>query len=180
MNKQDFSILESGQRVGLAVEAYRAEIDDFGPLQEANASREALVKAIEEKAGTQQTMTTDATTAKDAAREAMARATEVLSARAVAYALAAGRLDLKQAFTLTYSDVRNGEAAEDVDHVRELVRRVSELPADVRKNYRLTPAVMQAPADAADAFEAASDVQTEAKAAPRLATLALPELLRPG
>ena len=48
----------------------------------------------------------------------------------------------------------------------------------MRQDYRLTEAVIQAPADAADVFEAADDAQTGAKAAPRLATLALPELLR--
>ena len=52
------------------------------------------------------------------------------------------------------------------------------LPAKVRADYRLTDAIIQAPADAADEFNAADDAKTDAKAAPRLAILALPELLR--
>lgn len=62
--------------------------------------------------------------------------------------------------------------------MRALVAKVGELPADVRQSYRLSAAIVKAPADAADAFEAADDAQTDAKAAPRLATLALPELVR--
>ncbi|WP_156175870.1 hypothetical protein [Hymenobacter terrenus] len=79
---------------------------------------------------------------------------------------------------LSYTDVRFGEAAEDVNHVRALVAAVQALPAQVRQDYRLTDAVIQAPADAADLFDAAEEAQMGAKAAPRLATLALPELLR--
>ena len=108
----------------------------------------------------------------------MARATEVLSARAVGYALATKQLGLKRDLTLSYTDVRFGEATEDVDHVRELVARVQALPAKVRQAYRLTDAVVEAVVTATNAFEEAEDVQTETKAAPRLATLALPELLR--
>lgn len=85
---------------------------------------------------------------------------------------------MKQAFTLSYADVRYGEATEDVNHVRDLVKVVQALPAKVRADYRLTDAIIQAPADAAYKFDAADDAKTDAKAAPRLATLALPELLR--
>ena len=62
--------------------------------------------------------------------------------------------------------------------MRDLVKAVAALSAQVRKDYRLSDAVIQAPADAAKLFEDADDDQTDAKAAPRLATLALPELLR--
>jgi hypothetical protein len=126
----------------------------------------------------QDTTTTASTSAKDEAREVMARATETLSAKAVGYALATKQLGLKQQFTLSYTDVRFGEATEAVNHVRDLVKAVAALPADVRLTYRLTDAVIQAPAKAAKLFEDAEDTQTGAKAAPRLATLALPELLR--
>ena len=178
MNSKETSILISGQRVGLAVADYPKELADFGPLQAAETDRAELVTAIEARQATQDEITTASTTAKDDARELMARATETLSARAVGYALATKQLALKQAFTLSYSDVRFGEATEDVNHVRALVAAVQALSAQVRKDYRLTDAIIQAPAEAADLFDAADDTQTEAKAAPRLATLALPELLR--
>ena len=178
MDAQDTSLLNSGQRVGLAVADYPKELADFPPLLAANTERAALVTAIEDKQSKQDNTTTASTSAKDAAREQMARATETLSARAVSYALATKQLGLKQAFTLTYSDVRFGEATEDVNHVRELVARVQALPAKVRQDYRLTDAVIQAPADAAKLFEDADDTQTGDKAAPHLATLALPDLLR--
>ncbi|MDQ2772412.1 MAG: hypothetical protein M3Y54_18150 [Bacteroidota bacterium] len=178
MTAHETSILVSGQRVGLAVADFAKELADFPPLQAANTDRGELVTAIEARQAAQDTMTTGSTSAKDDAREVMARATETLSARAVGYALATKQLGLKQAFTLSYTDVRYGEATEDVNHVRDLVAKVQALPAQVRKDYRLTDAVIQAPADAADLFEAADDIQTGAKAAPRLATLALPELLR--
>ncbi|MDQ2795428.1 MAG: hypothetical protein M3Y12_15680 [Bacteroidota bacterium] len=178
MDTRATSILDSGQRVGLAVAPYQAELNDFPPLLAANTDRAELITAIEAQQSTQDTRTMDSTTDKETARETMALATATLSARAVGYALATGQLGLKQAFTLSYADVRYGEATEDVNHVRDLVQAVLALPAQVRKDYRLTEAVIQAPAEAADAFEAAADVQTDAKAAPRLATLALPELLR--
>jgi len=178
MTAHETSILSSGQRVGLAVADYPKELADFPPLQAADTDRAELVTAIEARQATQDNTTTASTTAKDDAREAMARATETLSARAVGYALATKQLGLKQAFTLSYTDVRFGEATEDVNHVRALVQAVQALPAKVRQDYRLTDAVIQAPAEAADRFDAAEEAQTGAKAAPRLATLALPELLR--
>ena len=178
MTAQETSILDSGQRVGLAVAPYQAELHDFPPLLAATTDRAELVTALEAQQSKQDTRTTDSTTDKETARENMAVATATLSARAVGYALATGQLGLKQAFTLSYADVRYGEATEDVNHVRDLVKAVQALPAQVRKDYRLTEAVIQAPADAADAFDAADDSKTDAKAAPRLATLALPELLR--
>lgn len=177
MTAQETSIFESGQRVGLAVAPYRAELADFPPLLAADAARAELVTAIAAEQTAQDAETTPSTTDKDTARENMALATATLSARAVGYALATGQLGLKQAFTLSYADVHYGEATEDVNHIRNLVQAVQALPAQVRAEYRLTDAVIQAPADAADAFEAASDTQTDAKAAPRLATRALPELL---
>lgn len=178
MTAQETSILASGQRVGLAVAAFPKELAGFPPLQAAEADRADLVAAIEAHEAAQDAATAGTTTAKDEAREQLARATETLSARAVGYALATRQLGLKQAFTLSYADVRYGEAAEDLHHVRALVQAVQALPAQVRQDYRLTPAIIQAPAEAADRFEAAHDAQTSAKAAPRLATLALPELLR--
>ncbi|MFD2718366.1 hypothetical protein ACFST9_06545 [Hymenobacter monticola] len=178
MDAQDTSILDSGQRVGLVAADYSKELADFLPLQAANTDRAELVTAIEAQQQTQDTRTTPATTDKDDAREKMAQATATLSAKAVGYALATNQLGLKQAFTLSYADVRYGEATEDVNHVRDLVKAVAALPAQVRKDYRLSDAVIQAPADAAKLFEDAADDQTDAKAAPRLATLALPELLR--
>ncbi len=178
MTVQETSILNSGQRVGLAVAPYQAELNDFPPLLAADAARAELVTAIETQQATQDTLTTASTTGKEAAREKMALATATLSARAVGYALATGQLGLKQAFRLSYADVRYGEATEDVNHVRDLVKAVQALPAQVRADYRLIDAIIQAPADAANEFDAADDAQTDAKAAPRLATLALPELLR--
>ncbi|MDB5270889.1 MAG: hypothetical protein JWP58_3929 [Hymenobacter sp.] len=178
MTAQETSILDSGQRVGLAVKNYRKELEDFPPLQDAETARAELVTAIEAQQATQDTLTADATTDKETAREQMAQATATLSAKAVGYALATNQLGLKQAFTLSYADVRYGEATEDVNHVRDLVKAVAALPAQVRKDYRLSDAVIQAPADAAQLFEDADDDQTDAKAAPHLATLALPELLR--
>ncbi|WP_162550274.1 hypothetical protein [Hymenobacter nivis] len=178
MTTRETSILESGQRVGLAVAPYQAELNDFPPLLAADAARAGLATAIKAQQSTQDTLTTASTAGKEAAREKMALATATLSARAVGYALATGQLGLKQTFRLSYADVRYGEATEDVNHVRDLVKAVQALPAKVRADYRLTDAVIQAPADAADAFDAAGDAQTGAKAAPRLASLALPELLR--
>ena len=178
MDTQDTSLFESGQRVGLAVANFPDELADFPPLAAAEKDRAELVEAIDARQEVQHTLTKGTTTNKDEMREVMARATETLSARAVGYALAAGKLGLKQTFTLSYTDVRFGDAAEDVDHVRALVKAVQALPAQVRKDYRLTDAVIKAPAEAADLFEQADDTQTSAKAAPRLATLALPELLR--
>jgi hypothetical protein len=178
MTAQETSILDSGKRVGLAVAPYQAELNDFPPLKDADATRAELVAAIEARQAAQATETTGSTLGKETAREKMALATATLSARAVAYALATNQLALKQAFSLSYADVRYGEATEDVSHVRDLMKAVRALPATVRATYRLTDAVIQAPADAADEFEAAEDSQTQTKTTPRLATLALPELLR--
>ena len=164
--------------MGLAVAPFQKELTDFPPLLAADAERAAVVTAIEAKQRAQGTVTAPATTAKDTARETMATATATLSARAVGYALSIGDTALKQAFTLSYADVRYGEATEDVNHVRDLVANVKALPEEVRKTFRLTDEIIQAPADAADLFDAADDGQTDAKAAPHLATLALPELLR--
>jgi hypothetical protein len=178
MDTQDTSLLNSGQNVGLVTAKFPKELADFEPLQAAETNRAELVAAMEAKQAAQDSTTTGSTSAKDDAREVMARATEILSARAVGYALATKQLGLKQAFTLSYTDVRFGEATEDVNHVRELVKAVQALPADVRLAYRLTDAIIKAPDKAAALFEAADDTQTDTKAAPRLATLALPDLLR--
>ncbi len=178
MNSRETSLLTSGQDVGLAVADFTAEIADFGALDAANTDRAELVTAIVAKQAQQGAQTTSTTTAKDTAREELAVTTDTLSARAVGYALATKRLDLKQAFTLPYSDVRYGDATEDVNHVRDFVAKVQALPAQVRKEYRLTDAVIQAPLDAAKKFEEAEDAQTTTKTAPRLATLDLPALLR--
>ncbi len=177
MNAQEISLLNSGQDVGLAVAPFGKELTDFAPLAAAEAERAALVTAIAARVAIQGAITTPSTTAKDDARERMAVAADVLSARAQGYALATKQPALKQSLTLSYADVRYGEATEDVNHVRDLVRKVQALPAQVRKDYRLTDAIVQAPALAADEFEQAADAQTDTKEAPRLATLALPELL---
>ena len=178
MNHHDTSLFEAGQRVGLAVANFPKELADFEPLQAAETDRAELVTAIAAKQAAQDQRSTPATSAKDQARETMAVTTATLSARAVGYALAVGDVGLKKQFTLSYADVRYGEATEDVNHVRALVAAVQALPAQVRKDYRLTDAVLKAPADAAQRFEETEDAQTKAQAAPRLATLALPELLR--
>lgn len=177
MTAPEAAILESGQRVGLVVVDYSKELLDFPPLAAANTDRAELVTAIETRESQQDAETEGTTTAKEEAREAMARTAEELSARALGYALATRQLGLKQQLTLSYADVRYGEATEDVNHVRELVARVRALPEDVRTMYRLTKAVIEAPEAAAKLFEEAEEVQTGAKAAPRLATLALPELV---
>ena len=178
MNHHDTSLFEAGQRVGLAVAPFTKELADFPPLQAAETDRAELVMAIAAQQAAQDRDSTSATSAKDQARETMATTAATLSARAVGYALAVGDVGLKQKFTLSYADVRYGEATEDVNHVRDLVAAVQALPAQVRKDYRLTEAVLKAPADAAQRFEETADDQTKAQAAPRLATLALPELLR--
>ncbi len=178
MDAQDTAVLQSGQRVGLAVADFTKELADFEPLQAAETTRAELVTAIEAKQATQDLDTMATTTDKEAARETMAQAAALLSTKAQGYALSISDVGLKQALTLTYHDVRYGEATEDVNHVRELVRRVQALPEKVRKAFRLTDKTMQDVTDAADAFDAADDTQTIAKAAPHLATVALPELLR--
>ena len=177
MNASETSLLESGQRVGLATADFTKELADFGPLAAANTDRAELVTAIVAKQATQDTETEGSTTTKTEARDKMARAAATLSARAVGYALATNQLGLKQEFTLTYWDVNEGDATEDVNHVRALAAKVLALPAAVRKNFRLTDALVTAVTDAANAFVQAEDIQTTTKAAPRLATLALPELL---
>jgi len=178
MDQQNTSLFDSGQRVGLAVAPFTKELADFGPLQAAETDRAELVAAILAKQTNQGQTSGAATSAKDQARETMAVATATLSARAVGYALATGDTGLKRQFTLSYADVRYGEATEDVNHVRALVAAVQALPAQVRKDFRLTDAVIKAPADAAKLFEEAEAKQTTAQAAPRLATVALPDLLR--
>lgn len=178
MDKQDTSLLESGQRVGLAMASFAKELADFQPLQTAETDRGELVTAIEARQAAQDATTMPTTLAKDSARELMAITTATLSARAVGYALSIGNMALKQTFTLSYSDVRYGEATEGVNHVRALVAAVQGLPDKDRTAFRLTKEVLQAPIEAADAFGVAADLQTNAKAVPRLATLALPELLR--
>ena len=92
MTVQETSILNSGQHVGLAVAPYQAEMNDFPPLLAADAARAELVTAIETQPATQDPLTTASTTGKEAAREKMALAIAILSARAVGYALATGQL----------------------------------------------------------------------------------------
>ena len=171
-------VLNRGIRVGLSVVPYGAEVTDFTPLQDALAEVAATVAAIEGKQATQETDTTPTTIGVDAAREAMARATEPLSNRLVAYALVTGNTMLRQQVSLSYSDVRYGDATEDLNAVRALVARAEGLPADVRKKYKITADLLQAPKDAANAFEAAEKLQITTKADSRLATMSLPELDR--
>ncbi|GAB3831556.1 hypothetical protein GCM10028821_21430 [Hymenobacter jeollabukensis] len=171
-------MLERGRRVGLTTASFITEIEGFAPLQEADTARAELVAAIGARADQQGQDTSDAVLSKEQARELLARHTDTLSNRAVAYALSIGDLGLKRALTLSYNEVRYGDAAEDLLHVRALVTRVRELPEAVRTRFRLTPALIQAPASAADAYEQAHETQTTAKTGTRLATLALPELLK--
>ena len=131
MKQRESTVLESGRRVGLALAEFEAELDDFEPLKEANSARAALVEAIEQKASVQSQDTDWATLSKEELREQLAQTAATLSDRAVAYALSVGDLGLKQALTLTYSDVRYGDADEDLAHVRALVARVRALGCDL-------------------------------------------------
>jgi len=176
MNAEETATLRSAKQVGLDLQPFQDLIDGFAPLQEANQARAEYAAAIAAKAG-QQEGNTLAATSKEAAREHLARTAATLSQRAVAYALAQGDLPLKQRLSLTYADLRYGEAAEDVRHVRELVAAVSALPAAVRTRYRLTPELLQAPADAATAFEQADADHATNQGSTRLASLELPALL---
>lgn len=74
MTAQETSILESGQRVGLAVAPYQKELKDFPPLLAADATRAELVTAIETQQAAQDTETAASTSAKEEAREQMALA----------------------------------------------------------------------------------------------------------
>lgn len=177
MNNRESVVLESGRRVGLVLAGYVAELDEFGPLKEANEARADLVAAIGEKAGEQQQETESATTSKEELREQLAQAAATLSDRAVGYAMSVSELGLKQALTLTYTDVRYGDADEDVAAVRTLVARAQALPTAALTRFRITAAVLQAPLTAATAFEQGATAQQMAKTGTRLATLALPELL---
>ena len=78
MTTRDTSILDSGQRVGLAVGPYQAELNDFPPLLAADAARAELVTTIETQQAAQDTLTAASTTGKEAAREKMALATATL------------------------------------------------------------------------------------------------------
>lgn len=169
--------LERGQRVVLATKPFAPEIDAYTPLHDARVAVAAVVTAIEAKQAAQDTDTKADTAGKDAAREGMARAADVLSNRAVAYALVKGDAKLKRLLTLAYADVRYGEETEDLNAVRALVATVQGLPAPVRTDYRLTPKLITDAADAAENFVLAGQGQTVAKADTRLATLSLPELV---
>ena len=168
--------LDRGKRVGLAVVPFAAQVTDFEPLQEALAEVAATVTAMEQKQAEQDTDTTPTTAGVEAARETLARATEPLSNRLVGYALVTGNTMLRQQVSLSYSDVRYGDATEDINAVRALVARAQGLPAAVRTKYKITAVLMQAPLDAATVLEAAEETQTTAKSGTRLATLSLPEL----
>ncbi|UOQ74207.1 hypothetical protein [Hymenobacter cellulosilyticus] len=85
-------MLESAQRVGLALANYEVEVEDFAPLKEANEARAELVAAIGQRAGAQQQETAWVTTSKEELREELARTAATLSDRAVAYALSVGDL----------------------------------------------------------------------------------------
>ena len=157
---------------------YQTEMNNFPPLLAADAARAGLVTAIETQPATQDPP--------DHGQHHRQGSCPRKNGPGHRHPLGPRRglrpghrpTRVKQAFTLSYADVRCGEATEDVNHVRDLVKVVQALPAKVRADYRLTDAIIQAPADAADEFNAADDAKTDAKAAPRLAILALPELLR--
>lgn len=178
--KMDSTIKEAlsrGKRVGLAVKPFEDEVTDFTPLAAAVQEAAAIVVALEEKEATMDVDDTAPTTGKDQEREKMARATEALSNRMVAYALIKGDLKLKQQFSLSYTDVRFGDADADVNDVRELVKLAQALPEKVQLDYKITDALIKAPEDAAKAFEDATDEQTTTKADARLARLSAPELV---
>lgn len=177
MKTSEMAVLERGRRVGLVLVGFTTKMEEFEPLREANEAREALVAALTAKAGEQGQDTSDTALSKEQARELMARHADTLSNRAVAYALSIGDLGLKRALSLSYADVRYGDAAEDVLQVRALVAKAQELPTEARTRFRLTPAIIKAPADAADAFEQADETKTQAETGTRLASLALPQLL---
>lgn len=169
--------LSRGKRVGVAVKPFQTEIDDFTPLDAAVTEAAAIVVALEEKEATMDVDDTAPTAGKDQRREEMARKTEALSNRMVAYALVKGELKLKQQFSLSYTDVRFGDADADVNDVRELVKQARALPAQMRTDYKITDALINAPEDAAKAFEQATEEQTTTKAEARLARLSAPELV---
>ncbi len=176
MNVATAGVLARGMRVGLAVKPFGAETADYEPLQDALNETAALVTALEEKQATQDVDTSPTTLSKDQQREVMAVATQALSNRLVGYALVLGDLGKQRAWRLSYSDVRFGEADEDVNDVRALVAQARDLPADIRTKYKLTAALIAAPEDAATAFEKAEETQTTSKADARLATLSIPQL----
>ena len=177
MDAQDTATLEAGQRVGLAARNFVAEAKDFAPVQDAVAEIDAFAEALAQKQRDQGQDTGADTDGKDQARERMALAADTLSKRAVAYALVQKDVKLKQQLTLSYTDVRYGEETEDVNHVRDLIAHVQALPADARKRFRLTPELLAATEATVQAFEQAGTDQTIAKAAVRLATQSVPELL---
>jgi hypothetical protein len=178
MRAEDTATLNSAEKVGIDLLDFMAEIDTFEPLKEAHASRGALATAIRAKLGEQAEDTTPETVGKDKAREKMALAAAALSQRAVAYALGIGNMQLKKELMLSYTDVRYGNAEEDVLAVRALVLAVEALPAVVRTRYRLTPELLATAAQAAVDFENADDLQDAAQGGTQLATLELPELLK--
>jgi hypothetical protein len=177
MDATDIATLNSAEQVGIDLVPFQDLITEFEPLKEAHELRADYATAIRNKAGLQGAVTTPITAGKDSFRELMARSTDTLSQRAVPYALVLGNLELKQKLTLSYNDVRYGEADEDVLHVRALVTAVRALPELVRTKYRLTKELINAPEDAAKAFEGADVDKTAAHGSTRLATLELPALL---
>jgi len=176
MHTKETATLNSAEQVGIDLVPFQDLIDSFEPLKEAHEQRGEYVAAIREKAGLQGTNTVPSATGKDSARELMARSADVLSQRAVPYALVLGNLELKQKLSLSYADVRYGEADEDVLAVRALVKTVRALPAEVRTKYWLTKDLIEAPETAAAAFEKADVDKTAAHGSTRLATLELPAL----
>ncbi|MDO7877231.1 hypothetical protein Q5H93_20970 [Hymenobacter sp. ASUV-10] len=176
MDAPDTATLNSAEQVGIDLVPFQDLIDSFEPLKEAHEQRGDYVTAIREKAGLQGTDTAPNATGKDSARELMARSADALSQRAVPYALVKGNLELKQKLSLSYADVRYGEADEDVLAVRALVKTVRALPEDVRTKYWLTKELIDAPEAAAKDFEKADVDKTAAHGSTRLATLELPAL----
>lgn len=177
MDVKETATLNSAEQVGIDLVPFQDLIDEFEPLKEAHELRGEYAAEIRKKAGLQAADTAPSATGKEAARELMARSADTLSRRAVPYALVKGDLKLKQTLSLSYADVRYGEADEDVLAVRALVAAVRALPAEVRTKYRLTKALIDAPEDAAKAFEEADADKIAAHGSTRLATLELPALL---
>ncbi len=175
LDKQAF---DRGQRVGVAVKGYAAETAGFVPLNDALTLVGALTSELNTREGQQNADTTAETKTKDDWRETVARKADTLSKQAVAWAAAKGDVKLKLKLRVSYSDLRFGEADEDMDAARALVALVRAIPAKDRADYRIDSALADGVEEAVTKFEAAADDQTAVKQQAQLATLSIPELGR--
>lgn len=174
----DKQTLDRGQRVRVTRQDYAAEADGFAPLKETLNEAEALTQELARREGEQNTDTTPETHGKDAWREVMARQADTLSKQAVAWAVIKSTVTMKLKLTISYTDLRYGEADADVDAARALVALVRAIPAAERTTFRISDALATEVEQAADEFEQAEDAQIDAKQQAQLATLSIPELGR--